>query len=445
MTTSQYSSPRKIIPKGLRGFARWLAFWAGLTLVWAAAGAGLNTALASQTELLATPLPPAVTPTSTPQPFADWYLPLPAGKWGISRGPCDSGAPFDHDCSYYEERCAVDLVPLSGSMEDVPVLAPQAGEVFFEGTRNDGGLTLMVRHADGRVSDFMHLARVVVAPDEQVEQGQVIGYVGNSGVSGQPHLHFVVQPSVVERECVDLKGLDEMHFAEGWAVSNNRAWRDLTLSDPPALLPSWLPTLSITPALSGGQVLLPARLWLAPGQVLTLPVMTARGTDGLTLNGFGLKLTAREPDGTLFALPIAAPVAPGIYTQTLQALVGARVAGPWVPISYTVRAAPDTSAAQGIIRINPQFLSPGNWARVRGAPRLCWREEPTAGRAPLRYRVMVVGPGSSAAAADSGWISATCWQAPDLKSGRYQWKVFVRDSRGYMIRTNQRPQVFVVR
>ena len=42
-------------------------------------------------------------------------------------------------------------------------------------------------------------------------------------------------------------------------------------------------------------------------------------------------------------------------------------------------------------------------------------------------------------------VHATCWQAPDLKSGLYQWKVFVRDGRGYMNRTNQRPQVFTVR
>ncbi len=419
--------------------------WATAAVALATWGTVPKSALASPAALLATPTPLAVTPAALAQPFADWHLPLPAGKWGISRGPCRSGAPFTHDCGYYEERCAVDLVPVSGSMEDVPVLAPQAGEVFFEGTRTDGGLTLMVRHTDGRVSAFMHLARVVVAPDERVKQGQVIAYAGSTGSSGHPHLHFVVQPSAVERECVDLKGLDELHFAEGWALSRNRAWRDLVLPEPPALLPSWLPTLTITPALSGGAVLLPAQLWLTPGQALTLPVVTASGTDGLTLNGLSLKLTARAAAGAVFALPIVAPATPGVYTQTLQALVGARVAGPWVPISYTVRPASDTRESKELILINPVLLSPGNWARLRRAPQMCWREDPVAGRAPLRYRVMAVGPGGSAAAADSGWISATCWQAPDLKPGIYQWKVFVRDGRGYMNRTNQRPQVFVAR
>jgi murein DD-endopeptidase MepM/ murein hydrolase activator NlpD len=439
-----------IIPKGIHRLAAWLPLWLLAALAWSVwAAASPGPALASRAEPLATASPPA----PAAQPYADWHLPLPAGKWGISRGPCNSGARFTHDCGYFEERCSLDLVPLSGSMEDVPVLAPQAGEVFFEGTRIDTGLMLMIRHTDGRTSTFMHLARVVVAADERVEQGQVLGYAGSSGSSGNPHLHFVVQPNVVERECLDLTGLDELHFAQGWAVSRNRTWSDLALPEPPALLPSWLPTLTASPGLAGGEVLLPARLWLTPGQALTLPVMTASGTDGLTVNGFALKLMARQPAGVLFTLPISAPVKPGVYTQTLQALVGARVAGPWVPISYTVRTALDVSAANGVIRINPVLLSPGNWARVRGVPKLCWREEPVAGQAPFHYRAMVVGaatglagdPPGSAAAADSGWISVTCWEAPGLKPGIYQWKVFVRDGRGVMNRTNQRPQVFVVR
>jgi hypothetical protein len=106
-----------------------------------------------------------------------------------------------------------------------------------------------------------------------------------------------------------------------------------------------------------------------------------------------------------------------------------------------VRPALDTGAANGILLINPVMLSPGNWAGVRGAPKLCWHEDATAGRPPFHYRAMAVGPAS----VDSGWITATCWQASQLKPGIYQWKVFVRDDRGYMNRTNQRPQAFVVR
>ncbi len=377
-------------------------------LAGAALAQGLGKAVNS-----APPLSPTVSlsptaPLSLTQPFADWHLPVPAGKWGISRGPCNSGAPFAHDCTYYEERCAVDLVALSGSMENVPVLAPQAGEVFFEGVRTDGGLTLVVRHDDGRASVFMHLSRVVVGADEHVEQGQVLGYVGRTGSIINPHLHFVVQPSVVQRECVDLKGLDQLHFAEGWAISQNLSWRDLALPEPPAVLPSWLPTLAISPALSGGEVLLPTRLWLTPTQAITLPVVAASDVDELTVNGFGLKPAARQPAGVLFNLGISAPAKPGTYTQTLQALIGLRVAGPWVPMSYTVRAALDLSVPQGVILFNPAMLSPANWARVRGAPKLCWHEYASAGREPFHFRVMAVGPAS----VDSGWITPLSAASP---------------------------------
>ena len=42
-------------------------------------------------------------------------------------------------------------------------------------------------------------------------------------------------------------------------------------------------------------------------------------------------------------------------------------------------------------------------------------------------------------------FAATCWQTPDLPAGMYFWKVFVRDARGYMNRTNQRPLALTIK
>ena len=379
--------------------------------------------------------------------FSGWHLPLPAGKWGLSRGECKSGARFSHDCGYYEERCAVDLVPISGSMEDVPVLAPQAGKVFFVGARVDAGLMLMLRHADGRVSVFMHLARAVVGLEESVAQGQVIAYAGSTGSSGNPHLHFFVQRNAVERECVSFNGLDELREAAGWARSKNLAWQDLILPDPPAHLPGWLPTLALSPTLAAGQLALPARVELEPGVQVTLPVSAGSGVDGLQVRGLTLTPTLRHIGEAWFRLPLAAPGKGGIYTQTLQPMKGVLVAGQGVALRLTVRPISGTAirqfdpASDGVIMISPVFVSPPNLARLRRTPQLCWSEFAEAGKAPLQFRAMVVG----AASADSGWISATCWQPPELKSGTYLWKVFVRDARGLMNRTNQRPLEFTVR
>src|SRR5688572_22623456 len=212
--------------------------------------------------LLVTTLGAPVVHAQAPFPtdFTDWHLPLPAGEWVISRGPCGSGSGFNHQCGYFEDECALDLISAAGSMENVPVLAPQAGQVFFMGTRTDSGLALLLRHRDGRVSALMHLARIVVAPDQLVTQGQVVAYAGNSGSSGRAHLHFHVQPNTVERTCLPLYGLDDIDIFKATATSRNLAWPALSLPDPPAGLPAWLPLTTTATA----ETIVPDRVVLPP-------------------------------------------------------------------------------------------------------------------------------------------------------------------------------------
>ena len=382
-----------------------------------------------------------LTPTAeAPGDFSDWHLPLPAGKWGISRGPCQSDARFRHDCRYYEERCAVDLVALSGSPEHVPVLAPMAGQVFFMGTRSDAGLMLMLRHADGRVSAYMHLSQIAVGLDQRVAQGQVIAYIGSTGSSGNPHLHFDVQPDAVQRECVPLDGLDQLHFGAGWAVSYNLPWSQLTLPEPPAGIPSWLPTLATSGTVTAGQAVLPEGVEISPTASITLPVAAAADVDGLNAGGLALAPVANANGAVWFKLPLTAPAEVGTYAETVQPTSGGQAAGPGAVLTVTVRPAPDTSPGFNAILINPVFVSPPDWSKLRDAPNLCWSEDARAGQAPFEFRVMVAGT----AEVDSSWMTGTCWRAPSLPSGTYFWKVFVRDARGFMNRTNQRPLVFVV-
>ncbi|MCC6188694.1 MAG: M23 family metallopeptidase [Anaerolineales bacterium] len=375
--------------------------------------------------------------------FADWHLPLPAGEWRISRGPCGAGGLFTHQCGYYEDHCALDLTPMVGSMENVPVLAPQSGQVFFVGTRSDSGLTVMLEHADGRVSALMHLARIVVAPDERVIQGQVVAYAGNSGSSTRPHLHFHVQPNVVERTCLPLDTLDDTDLRAMTVRSYNLAWTDLELVDPPDGLPSWLPLLNAAALESAA---LPQRLILAPGTTVGLPVAirtTALMRGGVAYAGRRLTAVAQTETQKVFIVPVAAPAATGEYAGLLQlsSAWGGRAAGRALRLRFAVRAPPVTGAGARIVWISPIFVGPANWSELAEAPRLCWSEPASAGPPPLLFRARVAGP----IAADSGWIAETCWQTPDLVPGTYAWKVFVRDSQGYMNRTNQRPFVFRLR
>ena len=78
-----------------------------------------------------------------------------------------------------------------GAAEGTPVLAAIAGQVITADFMGGYGLTVVVQHEDGNnVSLYGHLSEIFVQPGEQVEQGNVIGRVGTTGLSTGPHLHF---------------------------------------------------------------------------------------------------------------------------------------------------------------------------------------------------------------------------------------------------------------
>ena len=73
-----------------------------------------------------------------------------------------------------------------------PVWAAATGTVSFVGPRGANGNLVSIRHANGYESHYAHLSRFAsgLASGDTVEQRQVIGYVGSTGRSTGPHLHF---------------------------------------------------------------------------------------------------------------------------------------------------------------------------------------------------------------------------------------------------------------
>lgn len=73
-----------------------------------------------------------------------------------------------------------------------PIEAPAAGVVAFTG--RNGGLGKMVRisHGFGFTTVYGHMDSIVVQPGQEVERGEVIGALGNTGRSTGPHLHYEV-------------------------------------------------------------------------------------------------------------------------------------------------------------------------------------------------------------------------------------------------------------
>lgn len=73
-----------------------------------------------------------------------------------------------------------------------PVVAVADGEVLFVGPRGGNGNLVRIRHEHGYESGYAHLSRFArgLRAGDSVEQGQVIGFVGSTGLSTGPHLHF---------------------------------------------------------------------------------------------------------------------------------------------------------------------------------------------------------------------------------------------------------------
>ena len=77
------------------------------------------------------------------------------------------------------------------AVEGTPIYATRAGKVTTCSYQAGGaGNYVSINHLDGFSSIYMHMTHYVVSPGQRVSQGQLIGYVGNTGLSTGPHLHF---------------------------------------------------------------------------------------------------------------------------------------------------------------------------------------------------------------------------------------------------------------
>ncbi len=74
-----------------------------------------------------------------------------------------------------------------------PIHAAAAGTVVLAGWTGGYGNYTCIDHGGGLATCYAHQSSYAVSGGAQVSQGQVIGYVGNTGHSFGPHLHFEVR------------------------------------------------------------------------------------------------------------------------------------------------------------------------------------------------------------------------------------------------------------
>ena len=87
----------------------------------------------------------------------------------------------------YKMHEGVDLSAPQGT----PIYAAKSGKVTTTSYQAGGaGYYVSINHGDGFSSIYMHMTHYIVKPGDYVNAGQVIGYVGSTGGSTGPHLHF---------------------------------------------------------------------------------------------------------------------------------------------------------------------------------------------------------------------------------------------------------------
>lgn len=91
-------------------------------------------------------------------------------RWGRKHTGVDIGADFGHH-----------------------IVAAADGEITFAGEMDGYGNYIVIEHQKGFETSYAHCSRIAVTVGDYVKKGQIIGYVGSTGNSTGPHLHFEVK------------------------------------------------------------------------------------------------------------------------------------------------------------------------------------------------------------------------------------------------------------
>ena len=114
-----------------------------------------------------------------------WRSPLRESSWVTS----PYGMRLHPVYGTWRMHHGVDLASWQGQT----IVAARSGYVSQAGWDPwGGGNYVRIDHGDGYASAYLHMEYYIVSKGQWVNAGEVIGYVGNTGVGTGPHLHFSV-------------------------------------------------------------------------------------------------------------------------------------------------------------------------------------------------------------------------------------------------------------
>jgi len=90
---------------------------------------------------------------------------------------------------YVRPHTGVDMAAQNGT----PIFAADGGQVLQASYSGGYGNSVLIYHGGGFATFYAHMSGFAVGPGQMVTRGQVIGYVGATGLATGPHLHFEVR------------------------------------------------------------------------------------------------------------------------------------------------------------------------------------------------------------------------------------------------------------
>ena len=111
--------------------------------------------------------------------------------------PCPS-------CTYITSRVGNRWHPVTGQWKyhsgldigaayGATIVAADGGTVILAGVNSGYGNCVMIDHGNGYITLYGHMSSISVSKGQSVSKGDTIGYVGSTGVSTGPHLHFEIR------------------------------------------------------------------------------------------------------------------------------------------------------------------------------------------------------------------------------------------------------------
>ena len=126
---------------------------------------------------------PSTAPSTSAPASSGWIK--PCSYWSLTS---PYGSRIHPIYKYEKFHYGVDLAGATGT----PIYAAKSGTVTTATYGSSGGYYVCISHGDGFSSMYLHMTHYIVSVGQKVSQGQVIGYMGSTGASTGPHLHFAI-------------------------------------------------------------------------------------------------------------------------------------------------------------------------------------------------------------------------------------------------------------